>query len=170
MSGWMLAVVPLAIVFSVGLVAWRVWPVLAGHASKRDDTRDRLAKWNRYLIPLFRKTLGEEVLARRALFFRAGGDVVERTMATWNFEASMMPDVEFIGLAPPGSDDHGVQTVATAEELRDLLSGYVDQQTLWGHTAWLYVLPQHFEWQAVMRRFTPVADFREAHGLEPVGD
>lgn len=168
MSEWLAAygylLIPLALVLAVTLVLWRVWPVLKGTARRGDDPQARLARWNRYLMPLFRKTLDGKMLVAGAGFVGPEGE--QRTIATWTLEPSVLPDVDFVALARPGTaDDPEVQAVADAADLRALLSGFVQEQTMFGHTAWIHIWPPEADIDALVEKLTPVAQFRAQMGI-----
>ncbi len=154
---WVLAGSVLA---AVGLVLWRIWPLLMGRVRAGDDAQDRLARWNRYLL-----TLGDKLLVARAGFVGPPGG--QRTIATWTLEPTMLPDVELIAIARPGSADAPeIQAIGEAARLRELLPGHVQSQTLWGHTAYVHVWPHDADLDAFVARLTPVDRFRAELGLE----
>ncbi len=170
MSDWLATygylLVPIALLTAVSLVLWRVWPVLLGTARKRDDAHARLARWNQHLMPLFRKTLDGEMLVVRAGFVGPKDD--QHTIATWTLEPSMLPDVEFIALARPGTaDDPEIQAIAEAKDLRDLLSGFVQEQAMFGHVTWIHIWPPDADLDALVEKLTPVAEFQARMGIEP---
>ena len=81
----------------------------------------------------------------------------------------MLPDVEYIALARPGtSDEPEIQAVGEATVLRELLTGYVQSQTMFGHTAYIHVWPPEADIDAVVARLTPVQAFREQMGGDPL--
>lgn len=163
LADWGYMLVPIALVLATGLVLWRVWPVLMGTARKRDDDHDRLSRWNRYLMPLFRKTLDGKMIVVRAGWVGQGAG--RKTIATWTLEPSMLPDVEYIALARPGTaGDPEIQAVGQATVLRELLVGYVQEQTMFGHSVYIHVWPPEADIDAVVRRLIPVEAFQKQMG------
>ena len=166
MSEHLYLLAPLALVLAVALVLWRIWPVLMGRVRSGESSEDRLARWNKYLYPLFHKTLEDKLHVARAGF--VGPEGQQRTITTWTLEPSMLPDVEFIAVARPGTaDEPDIQAVGEAEVLRGLLSGYVQEQTMWGHTAYIHVWPPDADIDAVVAQLMPVEVFRERYAGSP---
>ncbi len=167
MSEWLAdygyLLVPVALLFAIGLVLWRVWPVLMGTARNGDDDHERLARWNRYLLPLLKKTLDGKMLVARAGF--VGPEAHRRTITTWTLEASLLPDVDFIAIArPETADAPEIQAVGEAAALRELLTGYVQEQTMFGHAVYVHVWPPEADLDALVGKLTPVAAFKEQMG------
>lgn len=152
----------------VVMLTWRVWPVLRGRVSPKDDRNRRLMKWNRYLLRLMRSTLKEQVAVAQVGFFKDSAGV-EHTMATWALLPTLIPDVEYIALARPGEAKPTVEAVAEAADLRELLASGVRDQSMWGHEAWLYSWPADADLDAVVKRLIPIAKFREKFGLSAEG-
>jgi hypothetical protein len=162
----------ISVAFVVLLLLWRVWPVLMGRARPKDARRDRLIKWNMYLVGLLRKNLKSELLVARAGLFTSREDAQEHSIATWSMEPTLIPDVEYIALARPGTGDQDrpeVRAVAEASTLREILAEGVHEHNMWGHRAYLYAWPQRTDLEAVVRRLTPVDAFRARHGIEHTG-
>lgn len=146
------------------VLLWRVWPVLRGRVQPSDTRNRRLMKWNRYLLRLMRGTLKERIAVARVGFFndQAG---IEHTIATWAMTPTLIPDVDFIALARPDEKKATIEAVAEAAALRELLATGVRDHSMWGHEAWLYTWPEDADLDAVVKRLTPVARFRERFGI-----
>jgi hypothetical protein len=166
-SGWMYWIIPVAVLTAIGLVTWRVWPVLMGRARSGDTAADRLDRWNRHLVPLMGRMLEGKLLVARGQRFVSQADGAEHSMATWSLEPSLLPDVDFVALARPGTADHPkpeVLGLIEAGDLRSLLGGSISDQTMFGHRAWVHVWPADIDLDRVVARLTPVDTFRAQHG------
>ncbi|MCA9544152.1 MAG: hypothetical protein KC613_07165 [Myxococcales bacterium] len=144
---------------------WRIWPVLLGSAKPTDAPAVRLHKWNTYLVKLLRKTLKGQLLVGQGALFESKQTGLKHGLATWSLEPTLLPDVEFIALARPGDEKAAIQAIARADGLRELLGGSVRDHAMWGHPAWIWTWPDGVDVDAVVARLTPVAVFRQTHGL-----
>lgn len=156
----------LALLFVVLLLLWRTWPLLSGAARPGDSAEVRIIKWNRALLKLLRRTLKDQLLVGQGGFFTSTADGRTHTMATWALQPTLLPDVEYIALARPGTDAAPeIEAIARAEELRALLGGAIREHAMWGHMAWIYTWPADADLDAVVARLTPIDTFRDQHGL-----
>ncbi|MCA9541769.1 MAG: hypothetical protein KC620_22890 [Myxococcales bacterium] len=157
----------IAVSLAVALVLWRLWPVLAGRARAGESRQATLVRWNSALVPMLRKMLDGKLHVALAAFFKSERDGVERTLATWSMEPTLLPDVDFIAIARPGGDDKAPEVIGVAEAaaLRALLAGRVTSQVMWGHTAYVQLWPDDIDLAAVVELLTPITEFREQHGL-----
>lgn len=165
-SLWLTAATSLLVV--VLWILWRVWPLLAGIARAGDPQAVRLVKWNRYLLKLLRKNLKSQVAVAQVGFFKGERDAREHSLATWILSNTLIPDVEYLLLAHPETQE--IHAVAPAKALREMLEGAVIGQTLWGHHAWIYVWPDEVEPEAFFELWTPLDEFKREHGLKVEDD
>lgn len=155
---------------AVGIIGWRVRPVFMGTARENDDRSKGLKRWNRYLITMLRKQLGEELLVARAVEFHSERDNQDHSIATWSLVATLIPNVEYIALAPPDEDGRPqVSAIAKATDLRELLEGSVQQSDMWGHLVWIYSWPDQISYDAVVKRLPSVKAFRKQHKITSEG-
>ncbi len=169
MPVWALLILAASVLIAVALVFWRIWPVVAGRARDGDGPGARLDKWNAHLVPLLRKTLSGKLLVAHGNRFLSKTDGAEHTMATWSLEPSILPDVDFVALARPGTGDAPIPEVLgviAAPALRELLPGSISDQLMFGHRAWVHVWPDTVDLDRIVRRLTPVQVFRDQHGVE----
>ncbi len=147
---------------------WRMWPVLLGTTRPSDSTAVRLHKWNTYLVKLLRKTLKDQLLVGQGGVFTSRKTGQSHSLATWSMQPTLLPDVDFIALARPDAPEGAptVEAIATAEGLRELMGGAVRDHGMWGHAGWIWTWPDGLDLDAVVARLTPVAVFRETHGLD----
>lgn len=167
-----LLAIGLALLAALGLLAWRLWPVVAGAARPDDDLGRRLHKWNRYVVPLLRRRLRVPLEVVPAAVFTSGETGRAHGIAAWALTPALVPDVEFVALARPRAPDEAadaapdVRAVGEAKTLRALLGDAVRPQVLWGHAAFLYVWPEEVDLDAVARHLLPVETFGERHGVD----
>ena len=156
-----------ATLVALGLVLWRIWPLLMGRAKEGEPLVDRMDKWNRYVGPLFKKTLGGQLQVAQGKVFRSKQDMKYHGMATWCFEPTILPKVDYVALAQV--DESGASVVhgmIAAQDLRDLLPGYMQTQVFWGHTLWICVIPEDFDLSIIEKALIPIERFRERHYIE----
>jgi hypothetical protein len=152
--------------FVVVMLLWRLWPLLAGSAKLEDSPEERIVKWNRQLVKLFRRTLKEKLLVGQGGFFTSKADGKVYTMATWSLSPTLLPDVDYVALARPGTEGAPeIEAIARTDALRELLGGHIREHSMWGHLAWIYTWPEEADLDAVVARLTPIEDFRRQHGL-----
>lgn len=166
-SLWITAIV--AAVLALGWLLYRTGPMLLGAARPRHGRSERIARWNRFVVPLLRRMMDERLSVARAQVFVSRTDGREYSIATWGMVPTVLPDVDYVALARPGSDVDAPEVLAVAEApaLRALLGGAVQSQVTWGHTTWLHVWPDEVDLDRVVARLVPAARFREAHGVDP---
>lgn len=172
MSG-LIATVAMSVAVVVALILWRVWPVMMGAARQKDPAPRRLDRWNQHLVSLLRKNLKTDLLVAYAGLFTSRADGQQHSIATWSLQPTLIPDVEFIALARPGTGEGEraeVRAVAEAATLRELIAEGVHEHRMWGHRTFLYAWPQHTDLDAIVRRLTPVDAFREKHGIQQEAD
>ena len=164
--GTLIGVAGGATLVAVGIVLWRLWPMLVGSAKPDDSPRDRLAKWNRYVRPLVQKTLKDELQVGQGGVFTSRQDQREHTITTWSLEAAVLPDVEWVRLAQDTDAGQRVLGVAQATTLRELLGGAVQSQKMFGHTAWVTVLPRGLDLTRLAAELIPHAEFDATHRMD----
>jgi hypothetical protein len=164
--GMMIGVAGTATLVAVGIVVWRLWPMLVGSAKPDDLPRDRLAKWNRYVRPLVQKTLEDTLQVGQGGVFTSRQDQREHTITTWSMEAAVLPDVEWVRLTQGTGADQQVLGVASATELRAALGGHAQSQKMFGHTAWVTVVPPGFDLERLDDALISNAEFDATHRME----
>ncbi|MEE2787152.1 MAG: hypothetical protein VX589_07410 [Myxococcota bacterium] len=151
---------------SMALVLWRVWPALRGRLRDTDSVSTRVAKWNRYMAPLFRKHLGEDILVARANVFHSPSSERPQTIATWSLAPTVIPAVDFVALMVV--HENSGPTLAgfiALESLRAVLPNHMQSQGLFGHTAWVCVWPDSEGLEVLDKHLMASESFRAHHGL-----
>lgn len=160
---WTLSV---AVFIAVTLVVRRVWPMTQGRARKSEDRAATMNRWNMYMVPSLRRHLTEDMLVGLAGTFTSTIDGKEYTSVSWSLHPSIMPDVDYIALAPPQEDgSHEVIGFIRAEELRDKMLGVAQSQEMFGHLTWIYVWPDDADYESIVSACISTAQFLELHGL-----
>lgn len=157
-----------AIMVVASFLVWRFRAVLLGRARSGDTKETRLERWNTYVVPMLRKLMKIELAIGHGSVFESPETGERHTIATWGLEATLLPDVEYLALARPGSAPGitpRLEAVGEAAALRELLGDHAQPQTIWGHTAYLYVWPSTVDLDAIVTRLMPVEKFRERFGL-----
>ena len=168
MSGliWTLVI---ASVFALLIIGRRIWPLYHGRARSDEDVAARMNRWNLYLVPMLRKHLTEQdMMVGLAGTFKSERDHREYTTATWTLEPSVMPDVDYIVLAPPTED--GIAEVVgfiEAALLRDYLEGKAQPQIMFGHPTWIYLWSDDVDSVALRDECLSPDEFMADHGLTP---
>ena len=157
-----------AFVIALALVLWRIWPALRGRVTDNDSIQSRVDKWNRYVAPLFRRHLGEELLVARANWFESKVDGDIKTITTWALEPTVLPDAQHVAIAHSPKPDAPIEIAGfiSAEALRDLLVDKIQPQTMFGHTAWICVWPEDMTISDLDGKLMPVTHFRSQHGFD----
>lgn len=158
------------VVFAVAIILWRLRPMLAGRLRPKDDLVTRVHKWNKYVAPLFRKTMSDNSLqvANGAAFLDAATGV-HKAMATWTMSPCVIPDVDFIVIASPETGEGGTTELLGAlpfSALRDLLPGNIQRQSMWGHVMWVSVWPGETDLDRISTALTPIDSFRKRHATQ----
>lgn len=162
-----LIIVISAVLVAFGLVLWRIWPLLMGRAKEGELLADRLDKWNRYVSPLFRKTLGSQMQVAQGQVFRSKQDMKYHSIATWCFEPTILPKVDYVALAQVNeAGEPVVHGMISAQDLRELLPGYMQTQVFWGHTMWICVIPVEFDLSILEKALVSPERFSERHKME----
>ena len=164
----LLVTVASALAIALALVVWRIWPALRGRTSESDSIQSRVDKWNRYVAPLFRRHLGEELLVARANWFQSITNGHIQTLTTWALEPTVLPDVEYIALAHSPTPDAPIEIAGfiSSDVLRELLVDRMQPQSMFGHTAWICLWPEDMTMSDLQGHLMAVADFRAQHGLD----
>lgn len=180
---------------SVGLVVWRLMPVLAGRVRPGDAAERRREKWNTHLVPyLGRHMRGRALVAEiqtvQPLEPRPGpmGDsATPTTIAVWTLTRTLVPDVGLIALARPVPVRRrpgpiarlrrlpeafdvvpgDVLGVVPAERLRAILGENAARQDLFGHTVWIHVWSPESDLEAVVEHLIPLPEFLRGHRWQP---
>lgn len=146
---------------------WRVGPLIFGHLYDADSTEKRQRKWNSHIAPLIRRMLDDPLVVAEVHGF-TDADGKPRTLATWTMVPSVLPDTDFVAIARPDGERARPEVVAIAESeaLRALLGDKVQEQVMWGHRTFIQLWPQEIDLEAVVKKLTPVDEFRKRHGFD----
>lgn len=148
------------------LILWRVWPVLWGRARAKESRAETLNRWNVYIAPMLRKHSPEDTLVGLAGTFKSTRDGEDYTSVTWSLHPSIMPDVDYVALAPPVEEgDREIVGFIQADRLREHLGSCAQSQQIFGHTAWIYLWPEEMDYRALVKSCASVAEFLVEHGL-----
>lgn len=150
----------LPLAFAVGLVLWRIWPMLHGRRRPKDTLLDRADRWNRYVKPLLEKTLTEELLvATMMVFDEAEGE--QRSMSTWSRAPSILPQTDYVALARVNeAEEIEVVGVISLNELRALCQNTIQDQMVLGHLMWICLWPDDLDLNTLAKDLLPIEQFR----------
>ncbi|MBU0552963.1 hypothetical protein KKB55_15950 [Myxococcota bacterium] len=155
--------IALPLVFTVGLIFWRLRPYIYGRRRPADSLLDRADRWNRYVKPLLEKTITEELLVAKMMVFDEGKDG-QHSMCTWSLAPSILPQTDYVALAREREDrpEFEVLGVIAFEELRGLCALYMQGQSIWGHMMWTSLWPKELDLDTLAADLLPLAQFRGA--------
>jgi hypothetical protein len=160
---WILLI---GVIFSALLVLRRIWPFIHGRSREKDDRATTMNRWNTYIVPMVKQHLTEDMLVGLAGTFTSQEDGSEYITATWSLHATVMPDVDYIAIAPPDEDGHHqLLGFIKADDLRRRLGDYAQPTKMFGHTTWVYVWTDEADYGAISGACIPKAQFFQTHDL-----
>ena len=150
------------------VVLLRLWPAFRGRVSADTPISVRLYRWNTYVSPHIEKYLEAKVLIASTGCFKSGKTGVELSISTWSLQPTVITDVDFVAIADPEGDNGSAMVLGfvRAQQLRALLGGTTEGQSILGHRVWTYVYPAQTDYGALRAELMTPAAFKAEYGLD----